>query len=399
VNWLDELVTGTDFSESPSRYYWWAGVAAISSVMGKQVFMNRHAYKLYPNVYVALVSAKSGLRKGAPIATAKGIVEKLEMVRVISGCNSIQGLTSELSHQKTFPSGLVVDKAQGLLCSDELEAFLTEDPRALTILTALHNTHEHEKEWTKSLKNSPQEVLKEPCLTLLVASNEVLFHSMIKDKDMEGGFIARTFIVYETYRRRINSLVYKPDFILDKTAMGNALRKMAEVKGEFLWSPEAGEFYDKWYTDMCLKPTDDRTGTMERHGDQVLKLAMILEVATGAGFERPLHLTLDNIKVAIEAADACLAGVRTISMGASTANAEQDKAVPVILRKLLEAPEFKLSRQTLLVKTSLDAMVFDRAVETLKERNTILSPQREGGKIMYSLTPETIAIYKKTIPT
>src|SRR5882672_6583904 len=104
--WLDILLESTKESESPERYFWWAGLCAIASVVGKRIFIQRGAfYKLYPNIYVALVSARSGLRKGIPIMIIKNLVEELDKIRVISGCNSIQGLIKELSMQKTFKSG------------------------------------------------------------------------------------------------------------------------------------------------------------------------------------------------------------------------------------------------------------------------------------------------------
>src|SRR5208337_3505809 len=227
-DWLETLLESTKEAEAPERYFWWAGLCAISAVIGKKVFLQRGPfYRLYPNIYVALVSARSGLRKGIPIMIAKKMVQDLDSVRVISGCNSIQGLIKELSMQQTFKSGAVVNQAQGLMISDEFESFITEDPRALTYLTALHNTHEHEESWKKRLKGSPLEELKSPCLSLLVASNEALFESMVKQKDIEGGFIARTFVVHESKRKKINSLIYTDEEIVklidDNTKYRNKL--------------------------------------------------------------------------------------------------------------------------------------------------------------------------------
>ena len=112
---LDILLESTKEAEAPERYFWWAGLCAISGVLRKKVFLQRGPfYKLYPNIYVALVSARSGLRKGIPIAIAKNLITELDSVRVISGCNSIQGLIKELSMQQTFKSGAVINEALGI---------------------------------------------------------------------------------------------------------------------------------------------------------------------------------------------------------------------------------------------------------------------------------------------
>jgi hypothetical protein len=396
MSWLDKLVEGTKYSESPSRYFWWGGIAAIASVVSKRIVIQRHYYKLYPNVYVALVSSKSGLRKGVPIAIIKSMVEALDSVRVMSGCNSIQGLTKELGIQKTFDSGGIVDTAQGLLLSDEFESFLTDDPRALTILTALHNTHEHEKSWTKMLKNSPLETLKSPCLSLLVASNEVLFHSIVKGKDIEGGFIARTFVVHETYRRTVNSLVYAPPEKLDKDSLVEELKEISKVEGEFVWTEDGGKRYDEWYHALCAKETDDRTGTMERLGDQVIKVAMIVGLASGAGRTKPLEITTDYLDVAIKECEECIAGVRRIATGDTSGSEEQDKAIPAIIKALINAQDGKLTRQRLLTKTGLDALILDRAIQTLTERGTIKQPYRNSSRqITYEIEEDVLELYKQ----
>src|SRR6516225_7674799 len=261
-SWLELLTDSTIESESPERYFWWSGLAAISAMVRKNVYINRYFYKLYPNIYVALVSSRSGLKKGIPISIVKSLLELCGTTRVISGCNSIQGLIKELSMQRTYPNGMVLSDAQGIMLSDEFESFLTDDPKALTYLTALHNTHEHEKSWTKNIKSSPIEELKSPCLTLLVASNEALFDSMVKMKDIEGGFIARTFIVYEKKPRLINSLIYPPKRKPDIHELTLRLLKISKITGEFKWTEDAASLYDTWYRRLSTLGIDDRTGSI-----------------------------------------------------------------------------------------------------------------------------------------
>jgi hypothetical protein len=389
---LDIVTESTKESESPERYFWWSTMAAISAVVKKNVFINRHFYKLYPNIYVALVSSRSGLRKGIPISYAKRWITTVDNTRVISGCSSIQGLINELSMQKTLESGLVINEAQGILLSDEFESFLVEDDHALTYLTALQNTHEHEKSWTKKLKSSPIEELRSPCLTLLVASNEALFDSVVKSKDIEGGFIARTFIVHESKRRSINSLVYKPEIIPDNETIINYLRTISTIKGEFHWTPESGAMYDKWYRVLCSLNIEDRTGSIERLGDQVIKASMLIALSH---CNASLEISVEDLELAITKCEQCMPGVKVVSFGNNSGNVEQDAAIPRILKALLSAENQELKRYRILNKTGLDSLVFDRAVETLIQRNTIEQPFRKEGKsdIWYKMNKDAYAKY------
>lgn len=385
-DWLTTLLESTKEAEAPERYFWWSGLCAISAVIRKKVFLQRGPfYKLYPNIYVALVSARSGLRKGIPIMIAKKLVTDLDAVRVISGCNSIQALTKELSMQKTFRSGEVINEAQGLMISDEFESFITEDPKALTYLTALHNTHEHEDSWEKRLKGSPLESLKSPCLTLLVASNEALFESMVKQKDIEGGFIARTFIVYESKRKKLNDLIYSDEEIVNlleqdtkfNEILSKRLREILKLSGKMMLSPQASSLYRSWYEQFNQLEIDDRTGSFDRLGDQVLKIAMLISISNNDS----LVISENDLMRAIEAGEQCLLNARSISM--EKEKGDINPVIEKILKEFIKSPNQEITRQNLLTRTHIESALLDRALDTLQQRGAIDEPKRNHKKQIY----------------
>ncbi len=399
-SWLDLFIESTEESEAPERYFWWAGCAAISAVIKKNVFLRRGtSYHLYPNIYVALVSARSGLRKGIPIMKAKSYVEALDRIRVISGCNSIQGVIKELSGQKTFKSGVVLSEADGFLVSDEFENFLIDDPRALGLLTGLQNTHEHRNGWTKMLRNSEPEFLKAPCLSLLVASNEALFEGVVKNKDIEGGFIARTFIVYESRKRKINSLIYEDKILKGmitkeeeyKSELISRLNEISNCIGEFQWSQKAAAYYISWYTEINAHEIDDRTGTMERIGDQVIKLAMIIALSR---HHMELIIDEEDLIIAIRETELCFAGVKRISMEKNVTDI--NPIIQKILQELIRAPDQTITRQKLMLRTHIESLALDRALETLTQRDAIELPKRNAKKeIFYRMKKEAFDTYVK----
>ena len=397
--WLETLLESTREAEAPERYFWWSGLVAISAVVRKKVYLQRGPfYKLYPNIYVALVSARSGLRKGIPIMIAKSLVSELDSVRVISGCNSIEGLIKELSMQKTFKSGAVENSAQGLMVSDEFESFIVDNPKALTYLTALHNTHEHEESWEKRLKGSPLEQLKSPCLTLLVASNEALFESMVKQKDIEGGFIARTFVIHESRRKKINPLIYTDDEVVNlleseatyRKALIERLKEIAKLTGKMKLSDLASKNYRSWYEQLSTTDSEDITGTIDRLGDQVLKVAMLISISE----ENSLIISDEHLSRAITESEKCLMGVRAISM--EKAKGDINPIIERVLKCLIKAPNQEITRKKLMIDTHIESMLLDRALDTLIGRGAINEPRRNAKKeIYYKLTQETFDRYMK----
>jgi hypothetical protein len=389
-SWLDQIIDSTQELESPARYYYWAGLACIAATIKKNIYLDRFRYKLYPNIYVMLVSEKSGLRKGAPISLANSLLKIVNNTRVVGGRNSIQAVMRDFGLQTTLEGGQVLSEAQGILLSDEFASFLVNDPSALTILTGLFNTHEHQNGWKNSLKGSAVEVLKNPCINLLGASNETLFNEVICDKDIEGGFLARTFVVYEADMRTVNPLMEKPKHLLPDEDLAQHLICLKNLKGEFKLDNQAKELYVDWYHALHKSDMkkDDRSGTIERLGDQVLKAAMLISLASTL----ELIITRDVLSEAISKSQGCYLGMSRISRGQG--KSEFAHPTRIILKELISIDTREISREMILRRhwSNLDGPVLDRVIETLMQSKAIVAFRRKGD-IWYKITDEAFEQY------
>ena len=389
MSWLTVLVDSYSESESPPQFFYWAGLASIAAVMRKQVFLDRHIYKLYPNIFVFLI-AGSGLKKGVSVNMARNLVSKVDNTRVISGRNSIQSIIQDLGKAHTLETGGMVRDAQGFLISGELAAFFVKDPDALTILTDLHDTHAYEKFWTNSLKGTGVDKLKSPCITLLGATNEEHFAEAVPNSAVGGGFIARTFIVFSAEKGPLNSLTEKPKKIIKNDFLAEYLKELSKVNGEFTWTDAATKVYDKWYYKFMGTTDHDPTGTNNRLGDQILKVAMLLSLAQ----EPNLILKESHIIEATDICVMCLSGMKQVTMGAGKGNmAYQTK---LIMRELLARPDHKILRQKLLQKFwgEFDSFDLDRIAQTLVE-NGAVKISSDGKE--YTMLQEAIDIYSTAL--
>ena len=368
-SWIDIVVESMQYAESPKRYYWWAAATCIAATAKKNVYLDRFMYKLYPNMYVMLVSAGSGLRKGAPVAFVNSILHEVGNTKVIGGRNTIQSVIRDLSQQTTLENGTVLSEAQGILVADEFAAFLQGDDSAMTILTGLYNTHEHVNGWKNSLKGSPVEVLKNPCVSMIGASNEVLLNDVIQGKDIEGGFVARTFIVWESKRRTINPLMERPEGIIPKKELAQYLKEVAKLRGEFKMTDKSRSLYSMWYNQLANSEISDRTGSIERLGDQVLKVCMILSMSHGLSMEIDVKI----LEEAIHHTQECFLGVRRVATAGG--KAESSQGVARILKELVDAPGHSIGREALLRKCwpDIDSVSLDRVIDTLEQAGAITS--------------------------
>ena len=394
MSWIDAVVDANSENEAPSKFFYWSAVSAISAVMRKQVHLNRFYYKLYPNTYVFLV-AKSGMKKGVPVTLAKSLVAKTGAARIISGRNSMQRIIQDLGKAHSLENGGMVKDAQGFLVSGELAAFLVKDPDALTILTDLHDTHAYENEWINSLKGTGVDKLRAPCLTLLGATNEDHFAEAVPQNAIGGGFIARTFIVFSLEKGKLNSLTEKPIKLVNTDYLSEYLKELVKIQGEFIWTDAAKSTYDKWYYSFMAGDNSDPTGTFNRIGDQILKVAMLIALA----HEPALRLKESHILESINVCTECINGMRQVTMGAGKANlAYQTK---IVMRELLTSKDNTVTRKTLLAKYwgQFDSFDLDRIMETLLGAGAVKANLEGKNKVSYTLEKDALDIYTRALRT
>jgi len=381
-------------SEAPQRFYWWSAAAALAATVRKNVFIDRGGvFRQYANIYVFIVG-RSGIRKGIPVSVGRILAEKADNTRIVTGRTSFQKMIQDLGKAKSLENGKVLKEAHALIVSGELSSMLIKDSDALNVLIDIFNTHEHEKEWINTLKSTGIDVLKSPCITLLAATNEELFPETVQNKDVNGGFIARTFIIYSSDAACINPLTRKNGNPPDLDSLSEYLKDIKDVKGEFQWTNEAMIIYEQWYSDLKTKLQNrtlfDPTGTYERLGDQVIKLAMIISLA----YDDSLLLKSIYIEEAMNECELCCQGMRQVTLGHSSNRSNEGNCMRTIIKALIDIPDHKMTREQLLSRYWGNISVFDidRIAETMQAAGAI-DIRVNGKNYTYSLKPSALDLY------
>lgn len=392
MSWLDEFMEATDAAESPRAYFYWAGVSAIAASVRNRVWINKYLYKLYPNLYILLIG-KSGLRKSSPISIAKSLVDSLEVTKVIYGRASIQAIVQRLGEVEQRDSGTIIKESSAYVVSSEFAASLVKDDAALTIMTDLADGHYHEDGWKNTLKSAASDRLDRPCVNLLSASNQTHFEDVVDSASMFGGFIARTVLVVEHKKSKINDLLDAPDVIFDPKKFVPYLKKISQVKGEFSFTPKAKRMFQEWYHEFAANDEiEDRTGTSERVHDRILKVAMCLSLADD------LNLVINDKQMAA-AMRSCIHGVSlankaTMHQGKS----EMSPKTAVFIKRLVscEAQGYTISKEMMVQREwgNMDTTDVNKIAETL-EVGGLIKQELINGEIYYTLLPKFIDKFKE----
>lgn len=412
MNWLQELTDQHSELESPKSFWYWSAIAAISAVVKDNIWLDRaEVFKTYPNIFVML-HAESGLKKGPPVAMAKQLVSAVNNTRIISGRSSIQGILKKLGSGETQPGGKIPMKSVAFICSSELSSSIIEDKVATKILTDLYDRQYNFGEWASLLKME-EFTLKDPTVTMLTATNEAMSEDFFTKSAIQGGYFARTFIIYEKEGKVNNSLIFPlanpPNYKLS----ADYLKQLAALKGEFaplanrasektdyyryhktkfgrdVWFSEVGLMYDDWYEtfkeNIKLSETKDETGTMNRFGDSVLKIAMILSLA-----QHPkLELTPEAMGEAITECEKLLGNVRKTTLGKQGIS-QAALLKTMIIMELLNREPHQVSRTMLMKKMWSHyetATEFDDIMQGFDASGLIVTAS-VGNQILYTM-PET----------
>lgn len=415
-SWLNEIVNQHKELESPPSFWRWSAIAAISAVVKDQVWMDRQIFNLYPNIYVML-HADSGLKKGPPVSMARQLVKAVNNTRIIAGRSSIQGILKELGTAYTQPGGKVMNKSVAFICSSELSSSIVGDPVATKILTDLYDRQYNVGEWKSLLKMESFE-LKDPTVTMLTATNEAMGEDFFTKAAIQGGYFARTFIVYEKTGENVNSLIYPLEVRPNYQSSSEYLKQLAKLSGQFhplasvekndefrfkknfkgrdIYFNEVGIIYEDWYHGfkelMKMQEIKDETGTMNRFGDSVLKVAMLLSLA-----EAPqLVITESAMRDSIAECEKLLGNARKTTLGKhGMSSAALLKSM--IIFELLNRENHQVTRTVLMKKMWMhyqNSQEFDDMMMTFENAGMIRT-ESVGNQIIYRMPDEQVKELKK----
>lgn len=410
MNWLSQIVHQHRELESPKSFWFWSAIAAISAVVKDQVWINRQIYNLYPNIYVML-HAESGMKKGPPISMARQLVKPVNNTRIISGRSSIQGILKDLGTAYTQPGGKIQTKSVAFICSSELSSSIVEDKVATKILTDLYDRQYNVGEWRSLLKMESFE-LKDPTITMLTATNEAMAEDFFTRAAIQGGYFARTFIIYEKEGQTNNSLIYPLENPPNYSAAADYLKQLAKLNGAFapmaslvqtdefryrkvkhgreVYFNEVGIIYDDWYEnfrDMIRSVEKDETGTLNRFGDSVLKVAMILSLAR----EPNLIISPEAMNEAIEECEKLLGNVRKTTMGKQGIS-QSAVLKTMIIMELLNRENHQISRVMLMKKMwqhYSNSQEFDDLMQSF-DASGLIKTNSVGNQIIYNMPEEQV---------
>lgn len=362
--WLEAILEDTKTSESPVRFKLWSALWTVGAVTKRNVYVRLGGImKLYPNMYVMLI-ADSGLGKQFPITMATQLLKHAAVTRVVKGRNSIEAIIETIGRGITLENGMVIKNAEAACISGEFSNLLIDNPQALTILTQLYDT-ESLDEWPNTLKKG-KDNLKNVFLSLLTATNMEHYNDKIQEKDIQGGFIARTICINESHVEVLNSLM-EEGIDIDWARHAWRLTQIAKLSGVMKIDDDAQVLYNEWYYPFHKKLPNDKTGFSRRVRAHILKVAMCLSlIESDDMLISKRHMT--------DAMDLCLKIMDDIMRtGRRSGKSKYRGHYAIVTTELIKCANFSMTRREMLNKHLNDftEREFNETISTLTQANIV----------------------------
>ena len=382
---LDAYLEHTRFYESSTAFWRWSAFAAIAATLRDNVYWVVGDDRTYPNIYVLLLAISGAHRKGKPIRTSNALVESLQSTKVISGRTSVQAIFEEMMGTETdAQTGKITKGGAACLFAEELAAGIVTDEQGVAILTDIYD---YKLNFKVNLVSRGRRKIESMVFSLLAGSNEDLLKGVYTSSAINGGLLARTFLVAPDEFRASNSLRNIGDTHKSFENLQAKLRDISKLRGPFEFTSEFWDDYDSWYIPFrnSQKGKIDRTGVLGRLHTGVMKISMIL-----AANEMTLKVDKHHVEEAIDLCIKLLPNYNTFTF--SSGKSDIASAGALVISDLKDAPGHTMLRKEIIRKHWMDftGETLDQLVTALETAELLKAGMNEKREVNYTLSKKML---------
>lgn len=283
-DWIKGWLEYTNNIESPSIYSEWVAVSLIAAALSRRVCLMWDR-KLFPNFYIFLVGPP-GVKKGTALNPAREFLDyigvytapesltrrkflsNLAKSSLLSGAPSLNNIMTAISNVTIFSSEITV-----LINSGNLQ-----------MVKDLTDLYDFDKDvWTYETEGSGSDVISNPFVNIIGATQPGMLTSMIPDEAVTMGFMSRVISVFEDKRGKV--VVFPQDLKPEEELKKKLKEKLMEYStwsGWFTINDSFREVYAPWYRnqekDINLQE-EKLIYYIQRRPTHLLKLCMIMNAS------------------------------------------------------------------------------------------------------------------------
>jgi len=367
ATWLDEYIGYTTiYSDAPPEFHRYVGLAIIGAALGDSCFYQSGDHTLYTNIWLIILGNSTFMRKSTSLRFGKNILMRHYPTRIYPNEYSIEKMLEILK-----------ENSVGTFFHFEFISFmnlLNRDYMAgmKNLFTELFDVPET---FTRKTLNK-EIIINKPVISMIAATTNSWFLERVQESDLEGGFLPR-FLFMPAIKKPKFKLPIKMDpenkerIARHLAEMVNTIKMDANGDHDFILTEESESLYAKWcesHEQRCITDPQRYRSFTVRHGDYLLKLAMIHQVMLdNASFD----ITTEAMNRAIK--DITYLGEKMqILCEGELAFTKEARAI-LKIKKIIDQNPDGISQSDILRRSHMLSDQLRKVLDTLKEELHITS--------------------------
>ncbi len=258
----------------------------ISSVLGRDCFLDMGYFEVFPNLYIVLVAGSARCRKSTAIKIGQKILKNVKpSVNMLSQKMTTEALIGALSGMSAQDETTIIDKAEGLFIVDELSTLIDKGAFKSGMISVLIQLYDDD-DFSYETKSRGKEEVHNPCLSILGGSTLRGLKESIPLIAIGSGFTSRVIMVFREKRDRIiPTLTMSPENMKRAEDITHDLGEIGKLRGPFVISEPAKKLWEdayiKWEGNYSnsLFDVPNLAGYAGRRMNTLLKVSMVMSAS------------------------------------------------------------------------------------------------------------------------
>lgn len=284
VDLIESFLEYTEGISSPLIFRLWSAISMVAGVLERRVYAVTAGERLYPNLYVLLVSPP-GVGKTQAIKNAREFWSKMPDLFISPDNLTKASLVDNLvkASRKIVKSPIELIEFNSMqVAADELGVFMSShDLDMLSFLNKIYDNPPEYKEDRRMFKGEPL-FIPEPQLNILAGTQPGFMASIFPEEAWSMGFTSRLIMVYSSTTVSVPLFDTKGRDRKQFDALKEDLKTLLKLHGEFKWTKDAKVAIQEWHT-SGRKDTEPQHTKLEHYIARrilhLLKLCMIASVS------------------------------------------------------------------------------------------------------------------------
>jgi len=292
-SWLQAYRRYIHKQEAPDEYHLWIGLTMISAALKRHIWVDREAYKIYPNLYVFLIAKSASCRKSVAMELGLDILSLNEDVKIVHERTTLEGLMDVMKRAEVTPRGARPDGSV-VLHADELSNLFGKASYITDLVSFLTAAYTAKAKLDFLTRNKGWARVRNPCPVVLAGTTPEQMGEIFPSIVLSSGFLGRVCMILAERGKKIANPKLRKEL---REPLAQDLYLISQLEGEIELTKECNDVFTDWYENELKGPASrEQAAFHERIHDHTLKVAMLLSVAESD----KMTITLNHFEMARE---------------------------------------------------------------------------------------------------